>query len=163
MSASLLTNSGSRERLKVRTLCGCRPCASQIRCTVRKDSPLAAAMARPVQWVASPAGSPQVMATTCRTVASAVRGLPGLRVLSHSRLSTPASVAKRCCQRHTAGRLVPARRATSATASRSAECRMMRARAACFCGRLRSARTAANRWRSSAETMGQTVCAMIRQ
>ena len=78
MSASLVTNSGSRERLKVRTRCGCRPCAAQIRCTVRKDSPAAAAMARPVQWVASPGGSPQVSATTRRTVASAVARLAGL-------------------------------------------------------------------------------------
>ena len=46
----------------------------------------------------------------------------------------------------------PARRATSATSSRSAEARMIRACATCFCGRLRSARIAAKRWRSSAET-----------
>ena len=37
---------------------------------------------------------------------------------------------------------------------------MIRARAACFCGRLRSARIAAKRARSSAETKGQTVCAI---
>ena len=85
--------------------------------------------------------------------------LPGFLVLSRNSPSTPAS-AKRCCQRQTAGRLIPARRATSATSSRSAEARMIRARATCFCGRLRSARTAAKRWRSSAETKGQTVCAI---
>ena len=81
---------------------------------------------------------------------SGVGALPGLRVLSCKRPSMPAS-AKRNCQRHTAGRLIPARRATSATSSRSAECRIIRARAACFCGRLRSATIAASRARSSAE------------
>ena len=38
---------------------------------------LALAIARPVQCVASPGGSAQVSATTRRTVASGVRGLPG--------------------------------------------------------------------------------------
>jgi hypothetical protein len=37
---------------------------------------------------------------------------------------------------------------------------MIRARAACFCGRFRSTAIAANRIRSSAQTRGQTVCAM---
>lgn len=37
---------------------------------------------------------------------------------------------------------------------------MIRARATCFSGRLRSARTAAKRWRSAAGTKGQTVWAM---
>ena len=152
-------NSGSRLRLKLRKRCGCSLWAAQIRCTVRKDRPVTLAIIRPVQCVASPGGSPQVSATTRRTVASGVGGLPGFLVLSRTSPSTPAS-AKRCCQRQTAGRLIPARRATSATSSRSAECRMIRARATCFCGRLRSARTAAKRWRSSAERRGQTVCAM---
>ena len=138
---------------------GLQPVAAQIRCTVRKDRPVTLAISRPVQWVASPGGSPQASATTRRTTASGVGGLPGFLVLSRTSPSTPAS-AKRCCQRQTAGRLILARRATSATSSRSAECRMIRARATCFCGRLRSARTAAKRWRSSAETKGQTVCAM---
>jgi hypothetical protein len=63
-------------------------------------------------------------------------------------------------KRHTAGRVIPARRATSATSNRSAECRMIRARAACFCGRLRPAAIAARRARSPGETKGQTVYAM---
>ena len=54
-----------------------RRCAAQIRCTVRKDRPVALAIIRPVQWVASPGGSAQVSATTCCTVVSGVRGLPG--------------------------------------------------------------------------------------
>ena len=120
MSASLVMNSGSRLRLKVRRRCGCSLWAAQIRCTVRNDSPVALAIARPVQWVASPGGSAQVSATTCRTSSSPGGGLPGFLVLSRSSPSTPAS-AKRCCQRQTAGRLIPARRATSATSSRSAE------------------------------------------
>jgi hypothetical protein len=154
-------NSGSLLRLKVRRRCGCSLWTVQIRCTVRKESPVALAIIRPVQWVASPGGAPQVSATTRCTVASGVRGLPGCLVLSRSSPSTPAS-AKRCCHRHTAGRLSPVRRATSATSSRSAECRMIQARATCFCGRLRSATIAAKRWRSPAERNEQTVCAMHR-
>ena len=86
------------------------------------------AIIRPVQWVVSAGGSAQVSATTRCTTASGVGGLPGFLVLSCNSPSTPAS-AKRCCQRHTAGRLIPARRAIAATSSRSAEARMIRARA----------------------------------
>ena len=100
MSASLAMNSGSRLRLKLRRRCGCSRWAAQIRCTVRKDSPVALAIIRPVQWVASPGGSAQVSATTRCTTASGVRALPGFLVWSRKSLSTPAS-AKRCCQRHT--------------------------------------------------------------
>ena len=46
---------------------------------------------------------------------------------------------------------------TSATVSRSAEPRMIRARATCFWARLRSATIAAKRARSSAETNGHTI------
>ena len=110
---------------------GCRRCACQIRCTDRKEIPVVLAMARPVQWVASPGGSAQVKATTRRTVASAKGALPGLRLASRKSPSTPAS-AKRRCQRQTAGRPTPARLATAATLSRPTECRMIRARATCF-------------------------------
>ena len=56
MSASLAAKSGSLERLKVRMRCGCRSCAAQIRCTERREMPAVSAIARPVQWVASPGG-----------------------------------------------------------------------------------------------------------
>jgi hypothetical protein len=61
-------------------------------------------LARPVQWVASCGGVVQVSATTRAVMSAAIGVLPGLRVLSRSRPSTPLS-AKRCCQRHTVGRL----------------------------------------------------------
>ena len=64
------------------------------------------------------------------------------------------------CQRHTAGRLVPARRATSSTGKRSAENRTIWARWTCFSGRFRSPMIAASRARSSALTMTQTSCAI---
>lgn len=73
--------------------------------------PAAMAIARPVQCVAAGDGSGQVIATTRATVSAATGGLPGLRVLSCSRPSTPAS-AKRCCRRHTIGWLTPSRAAT---------------------------------------------------
>src|SRR5688500_16549563 len=43
------------------------------------------AIARPVQWVASPGGSAQVIATTRATVSAGNGGVPGGRVLSCSR------------------------------------------------------------------------------
>jgi hypothetical protein len=79
-----------------------------------------------------------------------------------ARRSTMPDLAKRCCQRRTAGRLTPERRAIAATSRRSVEARMIRARDTCFYGRLRSARIAAKRWRSAAETQAQTICAMAR-
>jgi hypothetical protein len=54
--------------------------------------------------VAPGGGSPQVSATARATVSAGIGGLPGLRVLSRSSPSGPSS-AKRCCQRHTTGRL----------------------------------------------------------
>ena len=52
MSASLASKRESRDRLKVRSRCGCSLCARQMRCTEPTDSPIALAIARPVQWVA---------------------------------------------------------------------------------------------------------------
>jgi len=49
------------------------------------------AIARPVQWVISPGGSPQVSANTLLMVSIGTGLLPGGRVLSRSRPSTPAS------------------------------------------------------------------------
>src|SRR6266849_5900281 len=106
MSLSLAAKLGSRDRLKVRRRCGCRWCARQMRCTEPSASPIALAIARPVQWVAWCGGSVQVSATTRAVVSAAIGAVPGLRVLSRNRPSTPAS-AKRCCQRHTVGRLTP--------------------------------------------------------
>jgi hypothetical protein len=108
-----------------------------MRCTERKEIPAVFAIARPVQWVASPDGSAQVRVTTRRTTASPTGAFPGLRVASRSNPSTPAS-AKRRCQRHTAGRPTAARLATAATGNRSADAKMTRARATCFWARLRS-------------------------
>ena len=82
--------------------------------------PIAAAIARPVQCVASPGGSEQVSAKTRSTVSRDNCALPGTRARSRNKPSTPSS-ANRCCQRHTAGRLTPARRATSCTGNRSAD------------------------------------------
>jgi SOS-response transcriptional repressor LexA len=67
---------GSRERLNVRTRCGSSWCASQIRCTERSEMPAAAAMARPVQCVASPGGLAQVSATTRVTVSAGIGRVP---------------------------------------------------------------------------------------
>ena len=71
MSVSLPAKPGSRERLKVRSRCGCNLWARQMRCTEPTEMPMALAIARPVQWVASCGGWVQVSATTCAAVSAA--------------------------------------------------------------------------------------------
>src|SRR5438874_10702975 len=87
----LLGEGGIVDRLNVRTRCGWRWCACQMRWTARSDRPTALAMARPVQWVASPDGSAQVSSSTLATVAVGTGFLPGGRVLSRNRPFIPAS------------------------------------------------------------------------
>src|SRR6185369_5804940 len=72
-SCTLAANFGSFDSLKVLTRCGLRPCAAQMRCTLRWLTPAAFAIARPVQCVASPGGSASVISTT-RSIVSAVSG-----------------------------------------------------------------------------------------
>ena len=113
--------------------------------------PVAAAIARLVQCVVSPGGSAKVRSTSAATASLGTGALPGLRVLSRSKPSTPASMNRRC-QRQTQGFDTPARRMISAVPQPSAEARMIAARQTCFCGLLRPATTAANRSRSAALT-----------
>ena len=120
---------------------------------------MALAMARPVQWVAWCGGAVQVNATTRAVVSAAIGALPGLRVLSRNKPSIPLS-AKRCCHRHTVGRLTPMLCATCCAECRSAEASTMRARSTCLRGRLRSATIAANCSRSAALKTTHTCCAM---
>ena len=120
------------------------------------EMPVALAIARPVQWVAWCGGAVQVNATTRAVVSAAIGALPGLRVLSCNRPSTPLS-AKRCCHRHTVGLLTPILCATCCAECRSAEASTMRARSTCLRGRLRSATIAANCSRSAALTTTHTV------
>src|SRR3981189_3486649 len=94
MSSTFSAKAGSLERLNLRMRCGWRWCACQMRCTVRSDRPTALAIARPVQWVASPVGSPQVSASTLATVAVGTGSFPGGRVLSRNKPSTPASAPR---------------------------------------------------------------------
>lgn len=128
-------NAGSVDSLKVLTRCGTSPCAFQIPCTALRLIPAAAAIARPVQCVASPGGSSRVRSTTRSTVASGNGGVPGGRVLSRSRPSTPSAM-NRACQRPTQGLLLPVRRMISAVPQPSAVARMILARQTCFCGLL---------------------------
>src|SRR3990172_7310124 len=64
-SVSFSTNCGSRDNLKVSTRWGCRPWASQIRCTVAGLTPWACAMVRQLQWVAALGLVCSVASTTC--------------------------------------------------------------------------------------------------
>lgn len=130
--------------------------AVQIRCTARNEIPTALATARPVQCVTSPGDSEQVRASTLATVSVEWVGVPGGRVLSRSKPSTPASASRRC-QRHTAVRLKPTRRAKFWTLRRSAESKTMRARWICLSGRQRSLAIAASRAASLASRRTHTV------
>jgi hypothetical protein len=121
------------------------------RCTERSDTPVAAAIARPVQCVASPGGSPSVSSTTRSTSAGGNGGKPDFLVFSRKRPVTPSRM-NRSCQRHTHGFETLARRMIAAVPHPSAVARMIRARQTCFCGLLRSATTAANRSRAAALT-----------
>ena len=90
MSSTFSAKAGSLERLKLRSRCGCSRWVSQMRRTERRLMPLACAIARPVQGVAWPRGAEQVSASTFAMVAAGTGALPGGRVLSRSRPSTPA-------------------------------------------------------------------------
>jgi hypothetical protein len=122
-----------------------------IRWTELTLSPLAAAIARPVQRVASPGGSPRVNATTCSTTAMGSGVLPGGRLLSRSSPSTPSSM-NRSCHRHTVALAQPTWRMIASVPTPSALSSTIRARSRCFWGRLRSATIASSRARSSAAT-----------
>ena len=65
----------------VRRRCGGKWRASQMRCTELSEMPIASAITRPVQWVASCGGRAQVTLTTLAVVSTAIGALPGLRVL----------------------------------------------------------------------------------
>src|SRR3954447_8438634 len=131
MSRSLAMNSGSRDSLKVLTRCGTSPCAFQIPCTAPRLMPTALAMARPVQWVASPGGASRVNSTTRSTVASDRRGVPGGRVLSRRRPATPSAI-NRSCQRQTHGLDLPVRCRIVLVPRSSAVARTISARPTCF-------------------------------
>ena len=76
MSWTLAANFGSFESLKVFTRCGFRPCAAQIRWTLRWLIPAALAIARHVQCVDSPGGSASVISTTRSMISGVSGGLP---------------------------------------------------------------------------------------
>jgi hypothetical protein len=102
-----------------------------MRCTLRREIPTALAMARTVQWVASPGGSSWVSSTTRLTKSAGNGGLPGGRVLSYNSPSTRSSM-NRACQRHTVGLVLPVRRMISMVPKPSAVKSTIRARQTCF-------------------------------
>ena len=127
-----------------------RPWAFQIACTVEAAMPAAFAIARNVQWVASYGGGSSVRRTISATRAGAIGALPGGRVLSRKRPSTP-SCMNRSCQRQTQVFDLPVSAMIAEVPRPSALRRTIRARQTCFCGALGSATIASNRWRSRDE------------
>ena len=78
--------------------------------------------------------------------------MPGGRVLSRSRPSTPSAM-NRSCQRHTQVLDLPVAAMTPTVPTSSAVSRMIRARQTCFCGDPRAATTASSRALSKAVTL----------
>src|SRR3954453_22387449 len=68
MSRTLSTNSGSLESLNVSERCGWRPKAVQIRRMVVCEKPVAAAIERIDQWVASPGVERSVLSITAPAI-----------------------------------------------------------------------------------------------
>src|SRR5580704_8107161 len=133
MSVSLAMKLGSCERLKVRRRCDCgllRPTDPLPR-TQRHADGFGHRPAGPVRRLVRRCGAKPALAkagvnaTTRAVVSAAIGALPGLRVLARNKPSTPLS-AKRCCHRHTVGRLTPMLCATSCAECRSAEASTMR-------------------------------------
>jgi hypothetical protein len=137
MSVTFSSNCGSLETLNFAVRCGLRPASAQMRCTLVRLMPIAFAIVRTLQCVASAGVSRAVLASTLAFVA-ALSGLrPGGRVLSRRRPSTPSS-AKRLCQRHTQGFDFPVARQIALIVSPSAVSSTIRARQTAFEGELRS-------------------------
>ena len=100
---------GILDSLKAFKRWGCRPWACQIRCTEARAMPTALAMARTVQWVASPGGGAPVRLSTWSTVSAGNGAMPGGRDFSQQ--PCHPSVTNRSCQRQTVGLATPACRA----------------------------------------------------
>jgi len=105
ISCTLSTNSGAVDSLKVSLRCGCKPNAAQIRRIVVCDSPVAAAIERIDQWVASLGVVFSVRSITSATCPSeTVRGRPGrfssvrpsIRSLRTTSFSLVSSKGDRC-------------------------------------------------------------------
>ena len=113
--------------------------------------PMAFAIARTVQCVASWLGGSSVSSTTLSMSTRSSGAVPGGRVLSRSRPSTPSAM-NRSCHRHTQV-FDLAVAAMMATVPRpSPVSRTIFARQTCFCGEPRAATIASSRFLSDAVT-----------
>ena len=113
--------------------------------------PTALAMARTVQCVASLPGGSSVSATTLSTSDGASGAMPGGRVLSRSRPSTPSAM-NRSCQRHTQVLDLPVAAMIATVPRPSSVSRTICARHTCFCGDPRAATSASRRALSDSVT-----------
>ena len=150
---SLAANAGSLDSLKGRTRCGCSPCAAQIRCTEAGDTPASRAIARTVQWVASPGGGASVRRPPGRPARRQRRDARGPGLVAQQPVDPGLEVA--LLPAPDAGLGLPVRRMISAVPTRPPSAARSCARQTCFCGLFRSATIAANRARSGAESQRQ--------
>jgi len=125
-----------------------RLCAFQMPCTVETARPAALAIARAVQCVASCGGGFSVIETTFAARSSGTGGLPGGRVLSRSRPSTPSAM-NRSCQRQTVVFAVPVAAMMAFVPTPSAVGSTIRQRQTCFCDVLWSVAMDSRRRRSA--------------
>ena len=138
MSVTFSSNCGSLETLNRVVMCGFRPASRQMRCTLVWLMPIALAIVRTLQCVASDGVSRAVLARTLAFISELSGFLPGGRVLSRNSPSMPSS-ANRFCQRHTHGLDLPVARQIAFTVSPSAVASTIRDRQTTFAGVLRSA------------------------
>ena len=137
-----LAKLGSRDRLKVRSRCGClvRPPDALHRTHGNSDGlchRAAGPVGRLVRWLGA------CQRHHPRRDDRRERRFAGLAGLVAQQTFDPLS-GKRCCHRHTVGRLTPMLCATRCAEWRSAEMSTMRVRSTCLRGRLRSPAIAAN-------------------
>ena len=106
--------------------------------------PIALAIVRTLQCVALAGVAVAVFASTASFTSAGSGAVPGSRVLSRSRPSTP-SAAKRSCQRHTHGFDLPVARMIAIVPSPSAVARIILARQTTLLGWFRSATSCSSR------------------
>ena len=147
MSRTLSTKYGSADSLKVSLRCGCREKACQMRWMVEAPYPVARAIERRLQWVASGGVSSSVMRTTSATSSSPMRR--GAPERGASCRPSRRSSAKRRRHLPTVNSVTSNKAAISLSESPSAAASTIRALNARACHDLRLRLSRSNSLRSS--------------
>src|SRR5215467_4148100 len=92
VSVTFSSNCGSFDTLNRRTRCGFKPASAQIRPTLEGLMPIAAAIESRLQCVALGGNSLAVLDRTLHFIVAGSGFLPGGRVLSRNKPSTPSAM-----------------------------------------------------------------------